>query len=295
MTDEAPSRGLFQNLMGLETEYVIRFHDTSKRAKRPTDAQLFRRLASEFRKIIPVAQSSLNDESYFAANGGKLIFETSLRLNGKGLVEGATPECYSPRDLLIAQRAQDRLISQAAKSAALPASEFMLLKNNRDKNGNTYGCHENYEATFATGIRLKIWQATVILLYPLVLLGWLGFLLMTLVLVIVSLLLGLFLYRVAVRRFPDESKRKLWKKYRWEIDKPGIWSRWNFGWGCAAFLVTLLPSIVIATAVARVVAFHPIRKNLVTFLVTRPSWAGGVAGLQKQLLDSTKACQLRGW
>jgi ABC-type antimicrobial peptide transport system permease subunit len=134
------------------------------------------------------------------------------------------------------------------------------------------------------------------MLYPLVLLGWIGFLLMTLVLIVLSFLLGFILYRIAVRRFPGETKRRLRKKYQWNFDKPGIWSRWNFSWGCIAFTLTLLPSVVIATAVACLVAFHPIRKKLVSFLVTRPSWAGaGWLDSKKQLFHSTKTSQMHGW
>ncbi len=260
--------------MGMETEYVIRYRAHSDETVRPTDERLFRKLASAFKKIQPIIPASADDDSYFAANGGGLSFERSLRLNGTGLVEGATPECFSPRDLLISQRAQDQLLADAAKSAGGSTAEFVLLKNNRDKNGNTYGCHENYETVFATGIRLKIWQATVIGLYPVIICAWILLFIFALALIPFSMLLGFIAYKIACRRFPNEKKRKLRKKYCWSFEEPGIWEKWNLFWQYAIFVITIAGPIAVFVAVARAVAFHPIRGPLIKFLVTRPSWAG---------------------
>ena len=258
----------------METEYIIRYRPRSETGSRPSDERLFRKLAQALKKVLPLIPASAEDDSYFAANGSGLSFERSLRFNGTGLIEGATPECFSPRDLLIAQRAQDQMLADAAKTVGDPDAEFVLLKNNRDKNGNTYGCHENYETVFATGIRLKIWQAVVIMLYPSIILGWILMIILALLLILISLFLGWVAYRIARLLFPKKKKRKLLKRFGWSFEDPGIWAPWNVFWQFAIFAVTLAPSILILMACARLFAFHPIRKALIPFMVTRPSWSG---------------------
>src|SRR4029450_10852649 len=92
----------------------------------------------------------------FLANGGAVCFERARFHRQTGLVEGSTPECRGPRQLLICQRAQDRLLAETAEQAAA-GGEFRLLKNCRDSRGQTYGAQENYEAVLARGWRLALW------------------------------------------------------------------------------------------------------------------------------------------
>ena len=61
--------------------------------------------------------------------------------------EYATPECSNARDLVIWDRAGERILEQAAQQAAarLPAGSRVLVhKNNTDGKGAAYGTHENY-------------------------------------------------------------------------------------------------------------------------------------------------------
>ncbi|MFP4310787.1 MAG: depupylase/deamidase Dop [Nitriliruptoraceae bacterium] len=61
--------------------------------------------------------------------------------------EYATPECTNARDLLIWDRAGERILADAAEraSASLPAGSRVLIhKNNTDGKGAAYGTHENY-------------------------------------------------------------------------------------------------------------------------------------------------------
>ena len=55
-------------------------------------------------------------EGVFLANGGAAWFETERVASGGGLFEGSTPECCSPRQLLVYQRAQDALFAAALAS-----------------------------------------------------------------------------------------------------------------------------------------------------------------------------------
>lgn len=61
--------------------------------------------------------------------------------------EYATPECSNARDLLIWDRAGERILAEAARraEAGLPAGSRVLIhKNNTDGKGAAYGTHENY-------------------------------------------------------------------------------------------------------------------------------------------------------
>ncbi|MBS3940786.1 MAG: proteasome accessory factor PafA2 [Actinobacteria bacterium] len=61
--------------------------------------------------------------------------------------EYATPECSNARDLVIWDKAGERILEDAARRAAatLPAGHRVLVhKNNTDGKGAAYGTHENY-------------------------------------------------------------------------------------------------------------------------------------------------------
>lgn len=61
--------------------------------------------------------------------------------------EMSTPECADPRTAVVFDRAGERILEQAMEAAAavLPeGEELVVYKNNSDRKGNSYGCHENY-------------------------------------------------------------------------------------------------------------------------------------------------------
>jgi proteasome accessory factor A len=61
--------------------------------------------------------------------------------------EYSTPEVTNVRELIAHERAGERIlcIARLAASALLPpGQEILLYKNNSDRKGNSYGCHENY-------------------------------------------------------------------------------------------------------------------------------------------------------
>lgn len=61
--------------------------------------------------------------------------------------EYSCPEVTNARDLVIHEKAGERVaeISRREATALLPEGAVMLLhKNNSDRKGNSYGCHENY-------------------------------------------------------------------------------------------------------------------------------------------------------
>ena len=61
--------------------------------------------------------------------------------------EYSTPECSNARDLVIHDKAGERILAGSLEAAArsLPrGSRILVYKNNSDGKGNSYGCHENY-------------------------------------------------------------------------------------------------------------------------------------------------------
>ena len=61
--------------------------------------------------------------------------------------EYSCPEVTNARDLVIHEKAGERIIEMARQeaNALLPAgSEMLIYKNNSDRKGNSYGAHENY-------------------------------------------------------------------------------------------------------------------------------------------------------
>jgi proteasome accessory factor A len=61
--------------------------------------------------------------------------------------ELSTPECADPRSIVVYDRAAEVILqrSMAAATALLPeGQEIVVYKNNSDRKGNSYGCHENY-------------------------------------------------------------------------------------------------------------------------------------------------------
>jgi proteasome accessory factor A len=61
--------------------------------------------------------------------------------------EYSTPECTNPRDLVVWDRAGERVLDLArrrAEAASPPEQRILIYKNNTDSKGNSYGTHENY-------------------------------------------------------------------------------------------------------------------------------------------------------
>ncbi len=61
--------------------------------------------------------------------------------------ELSTPECADPRTVVVYDKAAELILERSMRAAVelLPAGqEIVVYKNNSDRKGNSYGCHENY-------------------------------------------------------------------------------------------------------------------------------------------------------
>src|SRR5437899_1554205 len=150
---------MFERLVGLETEYVLRFHRREPGGRRTPNSQLSARLLAHLQARTPVVPAIVKESGWFLENGGGLRFERLpffALMPAAGFVEGATPECRGPMEVLRYQRAQDVLLSRHAAASRGADGDVALLKTSHDGQGHFFGSHENYQATIGTGSELLI-------------------------------------------------------------------------------------------------------------------------------------------
>src|SRR5512142_1112836 len=120
---------------GLENEYGVTC--TFKGQRRLSPDEVARYL---FRKVVSWGRSS----NVFLRNGARLYLDVGSH------PEYATPECDDVRQLVVHDRAGERILEGLLVDAERRlheegiAGEVFLFKNNTDSAGNSYGCHENY-------------------------------------------------------------------------------------------------------------------------------------------------------
>ncbi|MDP3938307.1 MAG: proteasome accessory factor PafA2 family protein [Deltaproteobacteria bacterium] len=124
-----------KRIFGLENEYGIVFTPEGRKTLPVEKAIRFL-----FEKLI-TTEHFLN---VFLENGARFYQDTGCH------PEYATPECASPRDLVLYDRAGERILEDLQAYAEGKVREdgvagtLSIFKNNTDFVGNSYGCHENY-------------------------------------------------------------------------------------------------------------------------------------------------------
>src|SRR5260221_5679600 len=93
-----PSR-ILDRLAGLETEYAIRFTHDAPQGTRPPDHTLYTALLAELRRHTRTVPADHGKEGVFLQTGGAVWYEKAI-YRPFALIEGATPECRGPLQLL---------------------------------------------------------------------------------------------------------------------------------------------------------------------------------------------------
>ena len=151
--------------MGVETEYAIRCQQKATSDGTVLD---FERLTQRLGIETSVAPSFRNPFRIFLANGGCISLETGASTSLKNaMLESATPECQSPRELLCYQIAMEKLLSEIV-SETFADQDAHLLKGSADAHGHTYGQHESYEMRIANGASLAGWRIGLLCMLPIV-------------------------------------------------------------------------------------------------------------------------------
>src|SRR2546422_4158412 len=124
-----------RRIFGLENEYGLTC--TLNGQRRLSTDNVARYL---FEKVIPGARNA----NVFLENGARLYLDTGFH------PEYATPECDDVTELVIHDKAGERIVEDLRHQAEKRLREdgilgnILLFKNNTDSAGNSYGCHENY-------------------------------------------------------------------------------------------------------------------------------------------------------
>jgi Pup amidohydrolase len=285
---KATSPDIFQRLIGLETEYALVVPPAA--GGLPSRHTIYTELVAALRTKIPCVRARSMKEGVFHAAGGAVWFETERPALGGGLIEGATPECRSPLELITWQRAQDELLAEAATSVL--GGAIRLVKNDRDALGNVYGTQENYELTLATGWRLAAWRIALILLFPLAACTWLLLWLID-VGVTCYALAATVIYLAAERVLPrPEWLSKLLfgcsvKDLSAETPTGPAWLEAVLSFAARVLTAPLACALFAALWLT---AFSRVRRQLTPFLVSRPIIAGsGLIDDQGNFLLSDKA------
>ncbi|MCU0310406.1 MAG: Pup--protein ligase [Acidimicrobiales bacterium] len=124
-----------RRIFGLENEYGVTCTLRGQRRLSPDEVARYL-----FRRVVSWGRSS----NVFLGNGARLYLDVGSH------PEYATPECDSVHDLVVHDKAGERILEQLLTSAEQRLAEegikgvIYLFKNNTDSAGNSYGCHENY-------------------------------------------------------------------------------------------------------------------------------------------------------
>ncbi|TMK56919.1 MAG: Pup--protein ligase, partial [Actinobacteria bacterium] len=124
-----------RRIFGLENEYGVTCTLRGQRRLSPDEVARYL-----FRRVVSWGRSS----NVFLENGARLYLDVGSH------PEYATPECDSIEDLVVHDKAGERILEGLVRSAEQRLreegirGEVYLFKNNTDSAGNSYGCHENY-------------------------------------------------------------------------------------------------------------------------------------------------------
>ncbi len=274
-----------QRIFGTETEYALVLDPPPGPDSNLTRREVFDLFRATLEAQHPTVRSHRSKEGVFLQNGGFFHYEAQVHAFSQGLIEASTPECLSPDELTTYQVAQDRILAEALArvreklGARGYAGTLRVGKNSTDGHGNFYGTHENYlvddplptssrvvMAVCFPFFRLGYWLVTLLTFLPLLLLLAVGF----------SLWI-LFMAFTVLQHFP--LLRMVCGKARRGLERLGSYllsMSEDRLIGLLGFVsrVVSWPWAVCYSAFLRLFLFRPFRKNLVSFLVTRPILTG---------------------
>jgi Pup amidohydrolase len=150
-----------QKVLGIETEYGILHTGVADPNPIAASSVLINAYVADLARKVDwdfEDESPGNDARGFAREGS-MPPEVETHLVNAVLTNGAryyvdhahpeysTPECASPLDVVRWDKAGERILQRSMEAAdrLLPPGQHVVVhKNNSDRKGNSYGCHENY-------------------------------------------------------------------------------------------------------------------------------------------------------
>jgi hypothetical protein len=302
---------MLDRLLGLETEYAIRWTpDASSSSGGGSADASGARPAHDFVHIAittaiakrQAARSGAREtlhKQLFLQNGGAIYYEFLPHAPSDGLIEASTPECRGPSELLLYQKAQERLLIEVLPEANAwlraqgYAGELGLLKNCRDAEGHVYGAQENYEVELARGLPLWGYRIGLALLLPWIVVSGVLVLVVSfawiavLMLGFIAALLGLFVFALVRPHKAEAIDRLLSDRDR--LLRPGMRTLNAIG------AVGTAPGVLAYALLYRTFCCRRIRRDALGFLLSRPiiSGAGSLDPVTGQLGLSQKGPVMR--
>jgi Pup amidohydrolase len=269
---------MIDRLLGLETEYAIRFTPAPGSAPADNDV-IYDAVRRAVDVLVLTREGDGAREQRFVENGGALAYEFLPGAPDGGLVEGATPECRGPAEGVLYQRAQDALLADALPIAQRllaqqgHAGSLGLLKNCRDAEGHVYGVQENYEVEIARGPWLWLWRAGLAALMPVIILctlaSWASIVSLLALWLVAAIIIGL-----ASLASPRLHRSGLLS----EIMMSGPSRRFERALGRVEYAlhghVLWAPALWPFLALLRLTGFRAVRRDALAFLVSRPILTG---------------------
>ncbi|MDG2223723.1 MAG: proteasome accessory factor PafA2 family protein [Rubripirellula sp.] len=279
MPRPSQARKLVARLVGMETEYATLVADQQdlENEDLPPSKMVFDQICEAIRRDQPTVGGLFDNEQMFLASGGAVTFEShpSMHSLPGGLIEIATPEVHSPSDLLACQRSIDSLVSESTADSET-GFDLRVLKNSSDALGHVYGCHENYEATVASGLFLILYRMFIALLW---------------VMQIFSLVLSLpWLGILLVLVWLCKKIRRTGGQLTEPQDMFDTIPKWLSTILVGGMRIIHIPTVFVLRFVASQIAFRRQRKYLTAFLVSRVALCGtGVLDHSGRFQMSAKA------
>jgi proteasome accessory factor A len=141
-----------RRICGLETEYGLVFigsensdlniaRNWNDESLGTVEKELFENLNGLARVSKNFYRESGRSDDFFSRNGGRIYLDRGHH------PETSTPECVSPKETVLYDKAAERLLEKAlakTNKKFLAGQKLFLFKNNTHGENNTFGCHENY-------------------------------------------------------------------------------------------------------------------------------------------------------
>lgn len=276
---------LLDRVMGLESEMAVRFHPDEATAAEdwPSNGELFDAMVDVLKRRWALAPAVPGKWGYFLQTGGAIWCERARQSAKAALVESSTPECRGPRELLLRQRAQEKMLVEAARDVRL-LGEMTLCKSDRDAAGEVYGAQENYECDVSGGWG---WKCAVVVCMPFVVLSLMmaaviflgilvGFAAATVVFVgyFVGAMLRIFPARRGRRVAEFLFGRQLARRGTWNLAQGETFPQWMDPLVHWALVVFCTPAALAITIASNLTAFVPHRRALGPFLASRCVMSG---------------------
>ena len=278
-------------IIGIETEVGV-FYLPGNSGRYPSFSVLRKVLFDCLLQDRKAANSGGLKGGYFLGNGGQVHMEIYFRQErDTPILEYSTPECRTPLAAIRYQRAFDTILEETSRRSAVAFTRLgydgliVFGKNNRDRHGTGFGCHENY-LVYNRPRRSTLWVYA--LAAPLILLTLLPPFAIFLGLLTISYLAWLLgrsippLGRAAVRFYRDVLKSgrlRLFENLRM----------------MSYLLMTaiLYPVITMYSCLLRGFALRPFIDELTPFLITRQVFTGtGCLDFRRGSYDLSQRAEL---